>query len=240
MVSAASRADVTVVEYFHSGFNHHFITPVPAEIALLDAKAPPFQLWSRTGVTFRAYDSNAAPAGSVAICRFFNSSFAPKSSHFYAPKGLGCETTLANYPDWGLEDDRLFAVALPDAGGTCPGATVPVYRLYNNGLSGAPNHRFVVSLAERQKMLDKGYLAEGNGIGVGMCVTSVDVAAARPKGSGRARRTRARRFVSSFSTTARTTSFIPRQETRRMPACCTDQPPLPTGNSRRHKTPTIR
>jgi len=182
MVSAASRADVTVVEYFHSGFNHHFITPVPVEIALLDAKAPPFQLWSRTGVTFRAYDSNAAPAGSVAICRFFNSSFAPKSSHFYAPKGLGCETTLANYPDWGLEDDRLFAVALPDAGGTCPGATVPVYRLYNNGLSGAPNHRFVVSLAERQKMLDKGYLAEGNGIGVGMCVTSVNVAAGTAEG----------------------------------------------------------
>ena len=172
MVSAVGRADVTVVEYYHSGFDHHFITPVAAEIALLDAKAPPFQLWSRTGVTFRAYESKTAPVGSVAICRFFNSSFAPKSSHFYAPRGLGCETTLANYPDWGLETDQLFAAMLPDSSGTCPGATVPVYRLYNNGQSGAPNHRFVTSLVERQKMLDKGYLAEGAGIGVGMCVPS--------------------------------------------------------------------
>lgn len=110
MMSAVARADVTVVEYYHSGFGHHFITPVPAEIALLDTKTPPFELWSRTGLTFRACESNAAPAGSVAICRFFNSSFAPKSSHFYAPKGLGCDTTLANYPDRGLEDDRLFFV----------------------------------------------------------------------------------------------------------------------------------
>lgn len=168
--SFLARAEVTVVEYHHAAFDHYFITPVAAEIALLDAKAPPFQDWSRTGFTFRAYESTAAPAGSVAICRFFNSSFAPKSSHFYAPRGLGCETTLANYPDWGLEDDQLFATMLPDATGNCPGGTAAVYRLYNNGQSGAPNHRFVTSLAERQKMLDKGYVAEGAGIGVGMCV----------------------------------------------------------------------
>lgn len=172
LTSALVRADVTVVEYHHASFDHYFITPVAAEIALLDAKAPPFQDWSRTGFSFRAYESKAAPAGSVAICRFFNSSFAPKSSHFYAPRGLGCETTLANYPDWGLEDDQLFATMLPDAAGACPVGTVPVYRLYNNGQGGAPNHRFVTSLGERQKMLGKGYVAEGAGIGVGMCVPS--------------------------------------------------------------------
>lgn len=170
--SGLARADVTVVEYYHAGFDHYFITPVAAEIALLDAKAPPFQDWSRTGFSFRAYEGKTAPTGSVAICRFFNSSFAPKSSHFYAPRGLGCETTLANYPDWGLEDDRLFATMLPDADGACPAGTVAVYRLYNNGQGGAPNHRFVTSLTERQRMLDKGYVAEGAGIGVGMCVPS--------------------------------------------------------------------
>jgi len=170
MITMPARADVTVVEYYHAAFDHYFITPVAAEIALLDARAPPFQDWSRTGFGFRAHDSKAAPAGSVPICRFFNSSFAPKSSHFYAPRGLGCETTLANYPDWGLEDDQLFATMLPDAGGVCPTGTAAVYRLYNNGQSGAPNHRFVTSLVERQKMLDKGYVAEGAGIGVGMCV----------------------------------------------------------------------
>jgi hypothetical protein len=42
--------------------------------------------------------------------------------------------------------------------------------MYNQGMGGAPNHRFVTSLAERQKMLDAGFVAEGAGIGVGLCV----------------------------------------------------------------------
>ena len=150
--------------------DHYFITPVAVEIGLLDAKTPPFQDWSRTGFSFNAYVNATAPAASVAICRFFNSTFAPKSSHFYAPHGLGCETTIATFPDWGLEDDKLFNTMLPDASGNCPSGTNPVYRLYNQGMGGAPNHRFVTSLVERQNMLSQGFVAEGNGIGVGMCV----------------------------------------------------------------------
>ena len=34
---------------------------------------------------------------------------------------------------------------------------------------GAPNHRFTTSLAIRAQMLAAGYIAEGSGIGVGMC-----------------------------------------------------------------------
>jgi hypothetical protein len=160
-----------VVEYHHASFDHYFITPLPAEIALLDAHAPPFQEWSRTGYSFSVYAPATAPAGAVGICRFFNDHYAPKSSHFYAPHGLGCEATLAFYPDWLLEDDKLFNAMLPDATtGACPSATVPVYRLYNDGMGHAPNHRFVTSLAERQNMINQGWVAEGSGIGVGMCV----------------------------------------------------------------------
>jgi len=165
----SAPAAVAVVEYYNAVFDHYFITPVAVEIGLLDAKTPPFQDWSRTGFTFNGYVNATAPAGSVAICRFFNSTFAPKSSHFYAPHGLGCEATLSTFPDWKLEDDKLFNAMLPDAGGVCPAGTVPVYRLYNNGMGGAPNHRFVTSLAERQTMIGKGYVPEGSGIGVGMC-----------------------------------------------------------------------
>ena len=107
--SVSARADVTIVEYFHSGFEHYFVTPVPDEIAKLDARVPPFELWSRTGRTFRAYESSAVRPGSVAICRFFNMTFAPKSSHFYAPHGLGCEDTVARFRDWQLEDDMLMS-----------------------------------------------------------------------------------------------------------------------------------
>ena len=162
---------VLVVEYHHAGFDHYFITPVATEIALLDALTPPYQEWSRTGYSFNVYAPGTAPAGSVAICRFFNDHYAPKSSHFYAPHGLGCEATLAQFPDWKLEDDKLFNAMLPDAtDGTCPSETIPVYRLYNNGMGNAPSHRFVTSLTERQNMISKGYVAEGYGIGVGMCV----------------------------------------------------------------------
>ena len=163
-------ASVQVVEYHHAAFDHYFITPVPAEIALLDAHAPPLQDWARTGFSFSVYPSAGAPAGSVAICRFFNDHFTPKSSHFYAAHGFGCEATISQFPDWTLEDDKLFNTMLPDATtGACPAGTIPLYRMYNQGMGGAPNHRFVTSLAERQKMLDAGFVAEGAGIGVGMC-----------------------------------------------------------------------
>jgi hypothetical protein len=179
---ASGQATVTVVEYHHGSFDHYFITPVLAEIALLDAHAPPFQDWSRTGFSFNAYVNATAPAGSVAICRFFNDQFAPKSSHFYAPHGLGCEDTLAKFPDWKLEDDKLFNSMLPDGNGVCPAGTVPLYRLYNAGMGAAPNHRFVTNLAERQKMVDQGFVPEGNGIGVGMCVPPEGGAATTAKG----------------------------------------------------------
>jgi uncharacterized protein DUF5648 len=165
-----SAPTVTVVEYHHASFDHYFITPVAAEIALLDARAPPFQDWSRTGFTFNVYVNATAPTGSVAICRFFNDHFAPKSSHFYGPRGGSCDVTIAMFPDWKLEDDKLFNAMLSDMTGACPAGTIPVYRLYNNSIGAAPNHRFVTSLAERQNMVNQGWTPEGNGIGVETCV----------------------------------------------------------------------
>jgi hypothetical protein len=166
----SAPATVTVVEYHHSAFDHYFITPLANEIDLLDARAPPFQDWSRTGFTFNVYVNAAAPAGSVAICRFFNDHFAPKSSHFYGPHGSSCEATITLFPDWLLESDKLFNTMLSDMSGACPAGTIPVYRLYNNGMGGAPNHRFVTSLSERQNMVNQGWIPEGNGIGVETCV----------------------------------------------------------------------
>lgn len=150
-----------VVEYYHAPFDHYFMTPVATEIALLDTRTPPFQDWTRTGKSFNAYESSSAPAGSATICRFFNDHFAPKSSHFYAAHGLGCETTLAQFPDWQLETDRLFSAMLPSATGDCSPGTVPVYRVYNQGQGGAPNHRFVTTLLDVQTMISRGYASEG-------------------------------------------------------------------------------
>jgi hypothetical protein len=166
--SGPVAGQVAVVEFYNAVFDHYFVTPVTGEIQLLGH--PPFQDWQPTGLSFNAYAPDDAPPGSVGICRFFNDHFAPKSTHFYAPHGLGCEATLAQFPDWTLEDAQLFAARLPDAQGVCPASTIPLYRLYNDGQGDAPNHRFTTRLDIRQAMLDRGYVAEGNGIGVGMCV----------------------------------------------------------------------
>jgi len=52
---------------------------------------------------------------------------------------------------------------LPDAAGNCRGGTVPLYRLYNDGKTGAPNHRYTTSLAVRAEMVAQGWIPEGSG-----------------------------------------------------------------------------
>lgn len=151
------------IEYYNKAFAHFFITTNPVEIAKLDSGE--IAGWARTGQSFNVY-ATAGP-GLAAVCRFFSASFAPKSSHFYAPRGLGCDAVLTN-PVWQYEGD-VFYTPLPGASGDCPDGNIPVYRLYNNGQGGAPNHRFTTSDATRLDMLADGYIAEGTGVGVGMC-----------------------------------------------------------------------
>ena len=95
--------------------------------------------------------------------------FDPKSSHVYTADEAEYDALVSGaIAGWQLEGP-VFSAPLPAHDGTCPAGTIPVYRLYNGGMGGAPNHRFVTSLAERQAMIDKHYVPEGNGIGVGMC-----------------------------------------------------------------------
>ena len=158
---------VVVMEYYNASLGHYFITSNAGEIGLLGK--PPFDAWQPTGLSFNAYAPVNAPPGTVGVCRFFNDHFLGVSTHFYAPHGLGCEQTIAGFPDWTLEDPQLFYAALPDIAGNCPSGQVPVYRLFNNGMGGAPNHRFTTDPTVRAQMLAKGYSPEGYGIGVGWC-----------------------------------------------------------------------
>jgi hypothetical protein len=154
------------IEYYHGGFGHYFLTSDSVEAEKLDAT--PALGWTRTGQRFGVYASQ--PPGTTPVCRFFSTAFGSKSSHFYAPRGLGCEATLAN-PDWLYEGD-VYSMRIPDSAGACPAATVPVYRMYNAGQGGAPNHRFSVDSEVRAQMLAQGWIAEGSGVGVGMCAPS--------------------------------------------------------------------
>jgi photosystem II stability/assembly factor-like uncharacterized protein len=156
----ASPADdrATVVEYYHPRFDHYFMTSDADEIAKLDSGA--FEGWTSTGLQFNAYSTSTN--GVSPVCRFFSTGFAPKSSHFYSPFGAEC-TKVQDDPHWLLETDDAFDIAVPSAAGECPGELIPVYRLYNDGQGGAPNHRYTTDRNVRAQMIAKGWVPEGLG-----------------------------------------------------------------------------
>lgn len=155
----------TLVEYFHAAFGHYFITNLQNEIAALDAGQ--FAGWARTGQSFKAYASGNGVV--AAVCRFFTVKFSPKSSHFYTSSAVECDG-LRNGSDWQYEGEAFFVQAVTDAQGACPIGFVPVYRLYNTGQGGAPNHRYTIDQAIRSDMIAKGWTPEGLGAqGVFFC-----------------------------------------------------------------------
>jgi hypothetical protein len=154
----------TAVEYRHATFGHYFATSIADEIAKLDSGT--FPGWSRTGKQFNVYPSGTA--GTTPTCRFFSTAFGAKSSHFYATSGGECATVKSN-PSW-LFEGEVFATSSPAADGTCPSSAAPLYRLYNNGLGGAPNHRYTTDPAVRTQMMSEGWVPEGAGPGVVACV----------------------------------------------------------------------
>jgi hypothetical protein len=155
LAASLAVAAPTAIEYYHSGYGHYFVTAEPTEIAALDAGR--FAGWSRTGQAFGVLPLGTG--GAASVCRFWSGqSFAPKSSHFYTPDAAECAATKGR-PEWQYENE-VFAVMLPDATGACARGTTYLYRLYNDGAGGAPNHRYTTSLALRSEMLAQGWLAE--------------------------------------------------------------------------------
>jgi mono/diheme cytochrome c family protein len=159
-VAPPTPSEVSVVEYFNAAFGHYFMTADADEIAGLDAGAFNFA-FVRTGRTFNAYSSQAA--GTVPVCRFFTTpgTFGAKSSHFYTADPVECDGLKLN-PNWVYEKIAFF-IAVP-SGGLCPVGTTPIYRMYNNGQTGAPNHRFSSDFPTYQDFTtNKNWAPEGTG-----------------------------------------------------------------------------
>jgi len=164
LANGAYAATGTAVEFFHAGFGHYFVTTFPDEIAALDAGT--IQGWARTGYAFSV--AGDASGGDLPVCRFFSATFAPKSSHFYTPYATECASLKAGVT-WTYED-IAFYLKLPSATGTCQGDASSIYRLYNNGVTGAPNHRYTAVRAVFDAMQAQGWTAEGDGVtGVFAC-----------------------------------------------------------------------
>lgn len=148
---------VVVVEYFHADFGHYFITAQADEIAALDAGA--FAGWARTGYFFWAWPIGANLPGLVDVCRFFTVAFAPRSSHFYTANADECAAVKQN-ANW-IYEKLAFKVALPDAALACAEFRERrLYRLYNSGMTGAPNHRYTTAPEIRALMVAHGFVPE--------------------------------------------------------------------------------
>ena len=158
LANGALAASATAVEFFHAEFGHYFVTVDPDEIALLDAGTK-IRGWTRTGYSFSV--AGDATGGSLPVCRFFSTAFAPKSSHFYTPYAAECESLKAG-STW-MYESVAFYLTLPSAAGTCAADATAIYRLYNNGLGDAPNHRYTAVRAVFDAMRDQGWIAEGDG-----------------------------------------------------------------------------
>lgn len=151
VVGAGVSQTTPAVEYFHTVFGHFFVTADPDEIAGLDAGAYG-GVFTRTGQTWKVW--TAGSGSGVDVCRFFTTpgTFGPKSSHFYTAIASECAGLKFN-PNW-IYEKIAGRVALP-VNGVCPAGTQFLYRLYNNGITGAPNHRYTVSLAIRSQMISQ-------------------------------------------------------------------------------------
>jgi len=151
------------IEFYHAGFGHYVIAATQREIVTLDDPLyDPSKAWRRTGRSFRVWSGDAPHLS--AVCRFFSGqSFAPKSSHFYTPYAEECASLRAG-STWTFEGEA-FRLELPTAtpaGLGCPAGSDPLYRAYNNGLGGAPNHRYTDDPAILASMLNQGWAFEGD------------------------------------------------------------------------------
>lgn len=187
-ISAVESEFATAYEYYHAGLNHYFMTANSDEAKALDVvtTAP---TWQRTGKTWLVWKSAASSL--TPACRFFgtdkydvNLKRIGANSHFYTADSAECDfvknayRTLANdgsqplekdgllYPAWTYEENAYYAVA---TAGACPSGTTPIYRLYNNGQGGQPNHRYYIDAAVKTEMLGKGWVAEPSNGNPVMC-----------------------------------------------------------------------
>jgi YVTN family beta-propeller protein len=150
-------------EFYEAAFDHYFHTDDEIETRLL-GDGVFGDAWHRTFEFFRVWTS--AGPNRVPVCRFFSAAFGTKSSHFYTPVASECLALQTNpmlKAVWVLETTALYYLELTDTAGNCPAGTAALYRVYNNGMGGAPNHRYTVNRATRDRMITLGWVAEGNG-----------------------------------------------------------------------------
>ena len=139
------------------GYDRHCRSLSTEEVkANLDAGKTPTK-WTRTGYSFHAYA--ASQIGSSPVCRYYLPP-AFGDSHFFGRGTAECNATGVAHPQFVLEDPQFMQMILPTAG-NCPAGTLPIYRVFSNRPDA--NHRYMTDRTQRDAMVAKGWLAEGDG-----------------------------------------------------------------------------
>jgi hypothetical protein len=155
--TATTAPKVDVIEFYHAGQDHYFISSLQPDIDALDSGR--FAGWVRTGLTFKAYPQ--ATLGASPVCRFYIPP-ALGDSHFYSGSPVECAETQAKFPLFVEESPNVMYVDLPDTtSGACPAGAIAVYRVWDNRTDS--NHRYTTDAAIRAQMVAKGWIAEGYG-----------------------------------------------------------------------------
>src|SRR6478672_11272222 len=92
-VAAPASQAVEVVEYYHAGLDHYFMTADPSEIDVLDTGA--LKGWARTGKAFVARSPDSTDAKLSPVCRFYGRPAAGLDSHFYSGSPIECNEVFA-------------------------------------------------------------------------------------------------------------------------------------------------
>ena len=96
-VANAQASTAGAIEFYHSGFDHYFVTASADEIGKLDSGY--FRGWARTGYSFKVFPAEgAAPAGTTPVCRFYGRPEYGLDSHFYSASPAECAAVRANAP----------------------------------------------------------------------------------------------------------------------------------------------
>jgi serine protease len=152
---------VQVIDYYHAGLNHYFITANLSEQALLDSGVTGG--WTRTGASFEAEAPTSSSATTSPVCRFYGRPEVGLDSHFYSASQEECAAVTRKFSaSWIYESGNVFRIQMPNqVTGACQAGAVPIYRVFNNRADA--NHRYTGDRALRDQMVAAGHLPEGYG-----------------------------------------------------------------------------
>ena len=149
-----------IVEYYHAGLKHYFVTGDYDEQMALDAGV--FAGWVRTGVELLGYMAAGPTPQLSPVCRFYGLPSAGLDTHFYSVNPAECAFVAQTWPDkWIEESPRAFdALHLSPESGRCASGTVHVIRFWNAQFD--VNHRYVATKSAEAEMVAKGWIREGS------------------------------------------------------------------------------